>query len=84
MKKIILSPNPYRDKDFHTVRTAMQILKDSGVEVRLCLPFEVDRSYDLPKDLQFYRLDKELPTADIIICFGGDGPILHMAKSAPR
>ena len=84
MKKIILSPNPYRDKNFHTVRTAMQILKDSGVEVRLCLPFDVDRSYDLPKDLQFYRLDKELPTADIIICFGGDGTILHMAKSATR
>ena len=84
MKKIILTPNPYRDKNFQTVREAMQILMDSGVEVRLCLPFEVDRNYDLPKDLKFYRLDRELIDADLLICFGGDGTILHMAKTATR
>jgi len=84
MKKVILTPNPYRDKDFSTVREAMRILRDSGVEVRLCLPFEVDRSYELPRDLRFYRLDRELPTASMVICFGGDGTILHMAKAATR
>lgn len=84
MKKIILTPNPYRDKNFQTVREAMQILMDSGVEVRLCLPFEVDRNYDLPKDLKFHRLDRELIDADLLICFGGDGTILHMAKTATR
>ena len=84
MKKVILTPNPYRDKNFLTVREAAQILKDAGVETRICLPFEVDRSYDLPKDLRFSRLDRELPTADAVICFGGDGTILHMAKAATR
>ena len=84
MKKVILTPNPYRDKNFQTVRNAMQILQDSGVEVKLCLPFEVDRTYDLPKDLRFSRLDKELPTASAVVCFGGDGTILHMAKAATR
>jgi len=84
LKKVILTPNPYRDHDFQTVRTAMEILKGSGIEFRLCLPFEVDRSYDLPKDLRFSRLDKELPTASMVICFGGDGTILHMAKAATR
>lgn len=84
MKKIILTPNPYRDKNFQTVRTAMKILKDSGVDVRLCLPFEIDKSYDLPKDLRFSRLDREIATADMLICFGGDGTILHMAKTATR
>lgn len=54
------------------------------MDVRLCLPFEVDRSYDLPKDLRFSRLDRELPGADLIICFGGDGTILHMSKTATR
>lgn len=82
--KIVVTPNPYRDKGFHTVRTAIQILKDCGVDVRLCLPFEVDRSYDLPRDLRFSRLDRELPGADMVICFGGDGTILHMAKAATR
>ncbi len=84
MKKIILTPNPYRDKNFQTVREAMRVLRNSGMEVRLCLPFEVDRTYELPKDLRFSRLDRELPGASLVICFGGDGTILHMAKAATR
>lgn len=84
MKNILLTPNPYRDKNFHTVRAAVQILKDAGMQPKLCLPFEVDRSYDLPKDLRFHRLDREMNNADMVICFGGDGTILHMAKAATR
>ena len=84
MKRVILTSNPYRDKDFKTVRTAQQILRDAGMETRLCLPFEVDRSYELPRDLRFSRLDRELPTASMVICFGGDGTILHMSKTATR
>ena len=84
MKNVILTPNPYRDKNFQTVRAAQKILKDAGVETKICLPFEVDRSYELPKDLRFSRLDRELPNAEMVICFGGDGTILHMAKAATR
>ena len=84
MKNVILTPNPYRDRNFATVRSAMQILKETGLRVSLCLPFEVDRSFELPKDLRFSRLDRELPNADAIICFGGDGTILHTAKAATR
>ena len=84
MKNVILTPNPYRDKNFNTVRAAMQILKEAGVHARVCLPFEIDRSYELPKDIRFSRLDRELPNAEMVICFGGDGTILHMAKAATR
>ena len=84
MKNVILTPNPYRDRNFSTVRSAMQILKDSGMRVSLCLPFEVDRGFELPKDLRFSRLDRELPNADAIVCFGGDGTIVHTAKAATR
>ena len=84
MKNIILTPNPYRDKNFQTVRAAMKVLKDAGMEPRLCLPFEVDRNYELPKDLRFHKLDRELQNAELVICFGGDGTILHMAKAATR
>ena len=79
-----MTPNPYRDKDFQTVRRASQILTEAGIDVRLCLPFEVDKTYDLPKDLRFSRLDREIHDADLIICFGGDGTILHMSKTATR
>ena len=84
MKNVILTPNPYRDKNFQTVREAAKILKEAGVNTRICLPFEVDRSYELPRDLRFSRLDRELPNAEMVICFGGDGTILHMAKAATR
>ena len=84
MKQIILTPNPYRDKNFQTVRTAVRVLKEAGMEPRLCLPFEVDRNYELPKDLRFHKLDRELQSAELVICFGGDGTILHMAKAATR
>jgi NAD+ kinase len=84
MKKILLTPNPYRDKDFNTVRNAMQVLKDAGADVKLCLPFDVDRSFELPKDLHFIRMEREIQNADAVICFGGDGTILHMAKTATR
>ena len=84
MKKVILTPNPYRDKGFQTVRATQRILNDAGIETRICLPFEVDRSYELPRDMRFSRLERELSSADMIICFGGDGTILHMAKTATR
>ncbi len=84
VKKVILTPNPYRDRNFQTVRSAVDVLQNSGIETRLCLPFEVDRTYDLPCDLRFHRLDRELHDADGVICFGGDGTILHMAKTATR
>ena len=84
MKKIILTPNPYRDKDFNTVRQAAEILRNAGMEPKICLPFEVDRSFQLPRDLRLHRLDRELPGAAGVVCFGGDGTILHMAKAATR
>ena len=62
----------------------MAVLNDSGIETRVCLPFEVDRSYDLPRDIRFSRMDRELPNASMVICFGGDGTLLHMAKAATR
>jgi len=84
MKRVILTPNPYRDKNFQTVRKAAEILKDSGIDSRICLPFDIDRSFDLPKDLRFSKMDRELGNADAIVCFGGDGTILHIAKTATR
>lgn len=84
MKRVILTSNPYRDDNFKTARSALQILRDAGLDARLCLPFEVDKTFPLPKDLRFHSLDRELQNAELVICFGGDGTILHMAKAATR
>ena len=84
MKNVILTPNPYRDKGFQTVREAKRILEEAGINCKICLPFEVDHTFALPTDLHFYRLDREIHNCDLVICFGGDGTILHMAKSATK
>lgn len=84
MKNVVLTPNPYRDKNFNTVRKAVEILREEGIHPKLCLPFEIDHNFELPKDLRFSKLERELPNADLVICFGGDGTILHIAKAATR
>lgn len=82
--RIVLTPNPYRDKNFRSVLAAQRCLEESGVETRMCLPFDVDKSFDLPKNIRFTDLAKELPKADMLICFGGDGTILHASKAATK
>lgn len=84
MKKVILTPNPYRDKDFQTVRAALKVLEEAGIDGQICLPFDVDKTFSLPRDLHFHRFDREIQSADAVICFGGDGTILYTAKAATR
>ena len=82
--KIVLTPNPYRDRNFKHVEQAVSILEEAGVETRVCLPFDVDRGFELPKDMKFHDLTREIKGADMLICFGGDGTILHASKIATR
>lgn len=84
MKKVVMTPNPYRDRDFSCVREAKQILEAAGVEVKVCLAFEVDNSFTLPASVPLCDLQEELKTAEALICFGGDGTILHTSKIAMR
>lgn len=81
--RVILSSNPYRDRGMKAAQQAKAILEKVGVETCLCLPFEIESGrHDLPKHLEFLDLQEELTRADLLICFGGDGTILHAAKDA--
>ncbi|MBQ9374149.1 MAG: NAD(+)/NADH kinase [Oscillospiraceae bacterium] len=84
MKKVVMTPNPYRDRDFSCVLEAQRVLSAAGVEAKICLAFEVDKSFALPQGVPLFDLQEELRTADALICFGGDGTILHTSKSAAR
>ncbi len=81
---IILCPNPFRDKGLKIAQEAGRILQKAGAKVVYCFPFAVDRSFlgDLPNRLPIRELKNELPHADLLVCFGGDGTILHAAKDA--
>lgn len=80
MKKVTLMPNPYRDRGFQITRTAEKVLKDNGMEVTACLPFHVDRNYEIPADLRFVSMEEAFRGCDGLICLGGDGTILHAAR----
>lgn len=64
-------------------QAAQRILNNVGVESVFCLPFSVDHSnVDLPKHIIFQDMQEELQGAEMLVCFGGDGTILHAAKDA--
>lgn len=84
MKRIILSSNPYRDKNFKTLRQALQLLESVGIQCDVCLAFDVEHKSDLPQDIVFSDLDAALMEAELLICFGGDGTVLHASKAATK
>ena len=72
MKKVVMTPNPYRDRNFKYANLAEKILRESGIETRICLAFDVDKNFELPEDVILHDLTQELRDADLLICFGGD------------
>ena len=80
MKKITLMPNPYRDRGFQHTRAAVKVLQGSGIEVKVCLPFHVDRNLEFPEDICFVTMEEALRECEALLCFGGDGTILHAAR----
>ncbi len=82
--RIVLSPNPYRDHGLRAAQSAQKILSKAGVESVICLPFNLEQgsTSDLPEHLTYEKIEQALPGADLLICFGGDGTILHSAKIA--
>lgn len=78
-KKIILCPNPSRDRGMAATRAAEKILREMGFRTVVCSPFK-DQKEGAFGDYAVRQLTQELRSADLLITFGGDGTILHLAK----
>lgn len=78
-KKIILCPNPSRDHGMKATRAAEAILHEMGFRTVVCSPFK-DQKEGAFGDYDVRPLPQEMKTADLLITFGGDGTILHLAK----
>ena len=74
--KIVLSSNPYRDRGLRAALEARDILTRAGAETSLCLPFQPRKGdrVELPRREKLSLLEEELPSADLLICFGGTAP----------
>ncbi len=82
MKKILLMPNPYRDRGFQVTRAAESILTRSGAHTVISLPFHAEQGREFPPDMHPVPMEEGLKNCDVMICFGGDGTILHAAHLA--
>lgn len=82
--KVILSSNPYRDRGLKAAQEAKRILERENIDCVMCLPFTPRKGerVDIPGGVSMSTLEKELPDADLLVCFGGDGTILHAARDA--
>ena len=80
-KKIILCPNPNRDHGMTTTKAAEKILHELGFQTVVCSPFR-DQKEGAFSDYDVRPLSQEMKDADLMITFGGDGTILHLAKLA--
>ena len=80
-KKIILCPNPSRDRDMKATAQAAELLGELGFQTVVCSPFR-DQKEGSFGAMDVRPLSQELRTGDLLITFGGDGTILHLAKLA--
>lgn len=80
-KKIILCPNPSRDREMKATKTAAALLEEMGFRTVVCSPFR-DQREGLFEGVEAKPLTQELRSSDLLITFGGDGTILHLAKLA--
>ena len=63
--KIVLSPNPYRDKGLKVAQEAQRILRRSGAETVMCYPFEVDqKAPEIPAHIKFQEAGEAFQNAD--------------------
>ena len=80
MKKVILCPNPYRDNDLRVAKESQELLESLGFSTVVCLPFQRE-GYGEELGIPIRPLQQEIKSADLLIAFGGDGTILHLART---
>lgn len=79
-KRVILCPNPYRDSELKVCKQSRDMLESLGMQTFVCLPFQRE-GYGEELGIPMRLLQQEIRSADLLIAFGGDGTILHLART---
>ncbi|MGI5970316.1 MAG: NAD(+)/NADH kinase [Oscillospiraceae bacterium] len=82
MKKITLCTNPFKDIGWRLTKNAYNDLISLGIEVSVCVPDMHFEPFDKPAGIKLSSIPEALSGAELMICFGGDGTILHAAREA--
>ena len=80
MKRIVLCPNPYKDKNLEVTREAKRLLEDAGFAVCVCPEFLDDLPDSIPADIVCSDLFQVIDGASLVVSLGGDGTIMHTAR----
>ena len=79
MKKIVICPNQLRDAGLELTEQLAELLRENGAEVKIVPFFDKDIGEDVVREIE-----GDLVGADMIVCLGGDGTILHLSKPVAR
>ena len=81
--KIILYSNIDNDTDFIMTRHVGELLRKNGRKTVFCPAFADDDETTVPPPgYEVSKLENEMPSAEMVITFGGDGTILRAARAA--
>ena len=71
-RKVVLCPNPYKDKDLEVTREARELLMQAGMEVAVSPEELGDEGIKLPDSIEYCELEEAIE--------GADGTIMHTAR----
>ena len=83
MKNILVCTNIEKDTDMEFTRQVLSLLREQGAEARAYLPFG-----EAPAGISEADLCRDpesaIRSADLLLCLGGDGTMLHNSKLAAK
>lgn len=79
-EKIILCPNPYKDRELEVTRKVRDMLAVAGYETAVSPEFMDDDGAELPDDIDFCELEDISSGAALAVSLGGDGTIMHTVR----
>ena len=82
MKRVLICTNPARDPGLKFTKQAAELLRADGYETSLTFPFPSDTTDTAATGMHYSEISEAVRQADIMLCLGGDGTILHIARHA--
>jgi NAD+ kinase len=82
MKKILICTNNERDPEMAFTKQVIAKLRSLGAEARVFIPFGNRDLSVIAPDLACPDPEAAMQSADLLVCLGGDGTMLHISKLA--